>query len=84
MRRSAAPSSQSAAKRLRFLSPFLNPSFEIDDNDIFNNPSSKCSNSVHKVVPNKVEVGISTLHIFNKYPLTWKVSEIKDGPGKIA
>lgn len=58
MRRSAAPSSQSAAKRLRFLSPFVNPSFEIEENDIFNIPTSKCSSAVNKTLPKKVEVGI--------------------------
>lgn len=64
MRRSAAPSSQSASKRLRFLSPFVNPSFEIDDNDLFNNPTSKCSDSVNNAVSLKLEVWILTLQIF--------------------
>lgn len=58
MRRSAAPSNQSAAKRLRFLSPFVNPSFEIEENDFFNLPTSKCSTAVNTSVPKKVEVGI--------------------------
>ncbi|KAG8185030.1 hypothetical protein JTE90_017053 [Oedothorax gibbosus] len=60
MRRSAAPSCQSASKRMRFLSPFVNSSFELEENDIFSVPKSKCSNTSNELLSHKIEDATST------------------------